>query len=257
MINILISLSVNTLLASLPLALHLHRAILRTGTSIITKKQIKHLSTFRLCILKDGPDLSLFCHPSALTKLALWLGEAFAEQDWKRDGKLGQGGRGTPLVVGVWNEKRGVFIVVGTGGGGGAEDWGRSSEAKERREKKEVKRKEKAAARRIKDKDKEVRREARHLEKLNRGDVDEDEEDETESESDESEESESEDEDEIEEKTRKKGFGRNKFGVAFQEVVEETEAAVRTESFESCVVEVGKDSLSVFLEGLSLKSVVG
>ena len=192
-----------------------------------------------------------------MTKLALWLGEAFAEQDWKRDGKLGQGGRGTPLVVGVWNEKRGVFVVVGTGGGGGGEDWGRSSEVKERKEKKEARRKEKAAAKRVKDKAKEVRREARQLEKLNRGGQYDDDEDETETDSDDSEESESEDEDELEEKTRKKGFGRNKFGVAFQEVVEETEAAVRTECFESCVAEVGKESLSVFLEGLSLKSVVG
>lgn len=159
--------------------------------------------------------------------------------------------------MGVWNEKRGLFIVVGTGGGGGAEDWGRSSETKERKEKREAKRKDKAAAKRIRDKAKEVAREARHLARMNSGEAVADE-DETESEESESEsEEESEDEDEIEEKTRKKGFGRNKFGVAFQEVVEETEAAVRTECFESCVVEVGKESLSVFLEGLSLKSVVG
>lgn len=208
--------------------------------------------------MKDGPDLGLFCHPSALTKLALWLGEAFAEQDWRKDGKLGQGGRGTPLVVAVYNEKRGCFTVVGTGGGGGAEDWGRSSEAKERKEKREKKRKEKSAEKRLKQKAKDLKREARQLEKLNRGNPDEDEEDDSETESEESEsEEESEDEEEVESKKRSRGFGRNKFGVAFQEVAEETEAAVRTESFESCVVEVGKESLAVFLEGLSLKNVVG
>ena len=54
-----------------------------------------------------------------------------------------------------------------------------------------------------------------------------------------------------------KGFGRNKFGNAFQEVVEETNARVRIDSFEHCVVEVKKEDLAGFLESLSMKAVVG
>jgi cell division control protein 45 len=54
-----------------------------------------------------------------------------------------------------------------------------------------------------------------------------------------------------------RGFGRNKFGNAFQEVVEETNARVRIDSFEHCVVEVKKEDLSGFLESLSMKAVVG
>ena len=82
----------------------------------------------------------------------------------------------------------------------------------------------------------------------------EDEEEETESEGSESED-ESENEEDDEEKV--KGFGRNKFGNAFQEVVEETSARVRIDSFEHCVVEVKKEDLAGFLESLSMKAVVG
>ncbi|RMD44412.1 hypothetical protein DV735_g762, partial [Chaetothyriales sp. CBS 134920] len=44
--------------------------------------------------------------------------------------------------------------------------------------------------------------------------------------------------------------------VAFQEVVEETNARVKIDSFDHSVVEVKKEDLGGFLEGLSLKSVV-
>ena len=58
-------------------------------------------------------------------------------------------------------------------------------------------------------------------------------------------------------KLAKRGYGHNRFGIAFQEVVEETNARVKIDSFDHCVVEVRKDDLAGFLEGLSLKSVVG
>ncbi len=256
---------VDVLLQSLPLAQHLHRAILRTGTGIIQKKQIRHLSSYRLVILKDGPDLQLFTHPSALTKLALWLGEAFADADITKKGKLGNGGRGTPLVVSAWNEKRGVYVVVGTGGGGG-DAWGRGAElAKQKRATKDSMNAEKIAARKLRENEKrktrELRREARELRRGGEPAPGQ-EEDETETESDDETESEPEsddddDDDDVEEIDRKRGFGLNKFGVAFQEVVDETNARARVDSFENCVVEVDKDSLQVFLEGLSMKSVVG
>src|ERR1700758_1377785 len=115
--------------------MQLHRAILRTGTSLISKRQIRHLRAFRMCVVKDGPDVTLFTNPAALTKLALWIGEAISEQERESKGKLGNGGRGTPLVVAGLNENRGVYVVVGTGGGGGGPGFGDRNAAKAKKEK--------------------------------------------------------------------------------------------------------------------------
>ncbi|PBP26148.1 CDC45-like protein [Diplocarpon rosae] len=244
---------IEELKAALPTAQLLHRAILRTGTGLIEKRQIRHLRAFRMCVVKEGPDVTLFTHPAALTKLALWIGEAIAEQEKESKGKLSHGGRGTPLVVAGLNESRGVYIVVGTGGGGGGGmGFGDKTAAKERKEKREAKIK----ARELKRKNKEqVREEKREARRLALGD-DEDEDEESESEdSDDSSDSDSDEEEET--KSQVRGFGRNKFGNAFQEVVEETSARVRIDSFEHCVVEVKKEDLAGFLESLSMKAVVG
>jgi cell division control protein 45 len=245
---------IEELKAALPTAQHLHRAILRTGTSLIEKRQIRHLRAFRMCVVKDGPDVTLFTHPAALTKLALWIGEAIAEQERESKGKLGHGGRGTPLVVAGLNENRGVYVVVGTGGGGGGGmGFGDRQAAKEKKEKREAKAKARELKRKNKDK---IRQEKREARRLALGD-DEDEEDETESEGSSSDDSEDDSDDEEDEKTQARGYGRNKFGNAFQEVVEETNARVRIDSFEHCVVEVKKEDLAGFLESLSMKAVVG
>jgi cell division control protein 45 len=205
-----------------------------------------------MCVVKDGPDVTLFTHPAALTKLALWVGEAIAEQERESKGKIGHGGRGTPLVVAGLNENRGVYVVVGTGGGGGGSTgFGDRQAAKEKKEKQEAK----AKARELKRKNKEkIREEKREARRLALGE-DADEDDETESEGSDS--SSDEESDEEDEKSQVRGFGRNKFGNAFQEVVEETNARVRIDSFEHCVVEVKKEDLAGFLESLSMKAVVG
>lgn len=242
--------------AALPTAQHLHRAILRTGTSLIEKRQIRHLRAFRMCVVKDGPDVQLFTHPSALTKLALWIGEAIAEQERESKGKLGHGGRGTPLVVAGLNESRGVYVVVGTGGGGGAGmGFGDREAAKERKEKREAKAKAKEEKRQNKEKIREEKRAAKRRSNNKEEGDDDDEEDETESEASDSSSSDEEDEEEDKEKVR--GYGRNRFGNAFQEVVQETNARVRIDSFEHCVVEVKKEDLAGFLESLSMKAVLG
>ncbi|GJC77909.1 cell division control protein 45 [Colletotrichum liriopes] len=169
---------IDGLKAGLPTAQFLHRAIYRTGTSLINKKQIKHLRAFRMCVVKEGPDVSVFGHPAALTKLALWVGEALVEQEKDVTGRLSHGGRGTPLVVASLDDKRGVYLASDSG-------------------------------------------------------------------------------EEEEEEAKEKGYGLNRFGSAFQEVVAETNARVRIDSFEHCVVEVKKEDLGGFLESLSMKAVVG
>ncbi|KAL8997775.1 MAG: hypothetical protein Q9169_003024 [Polycauliona sp. 2 TL-2023] len=234
--------NIEALKAALPTALHLHRAILRTGTSLIEKRQIRHLRAFRMAVVKEGPDVLLFTHPAALTKLALWVGEAIAEQERDQRGKIGKGGKGMPLVLAGLNEKRGVYVVVGTGGGGGVIDL---AAREKRRQKVEEKARRKEAMRMEKERKREERR-------AREGDADgEDEEDESE------EEDEDESDDDDDDPLNDKGYGRNRFGNAFQEVVDEINARVRIDSFEHCVVEVKKEDLSGFLESLSMKTVVG
>lgn len=265
---------IEALKAGLPTAQYLHKAIFTTGTTILKKKQISHLRAFRMCVVKDSPDTTLFNHPGALTKLALWIGEALAEQEKEATGgRLAHGGRGTPLVVASLDDKRGVYVVVGTGGGGGPDTKFLDREsAKKRAEEKEAKAKAKEAQRRIKEKIRAEKKEAKRKEKEEKkkaksdaGGDDEEEEDNEEDSDDDSDlsDSDSDDEDESDEdedeldQELERGYGLNKFGTAFQDVVAETNARVRIDSFEHCVVEVKKEDLSGFLESLSMKVVIG
>lgn len=201
-----------------------------------------------MCIVKDGPDVSVFNHPGALTKLALWIGEALAEQEKESTGRLSNKGRGTPLVAASLDEKRGVYIVVGTGGGGGGADL--PADKKKKAEEKRAKAKAREESRKAKERIREEKRAARRAAGA-------DDEEETESEgsegSDDDEDS-SEDEDDG---PKERGHGLNRFGNAFQDVVTETNARIRIDSFEHCVVEVKKEDLGGFLESLSMKAVVG
>jgi len=211
-----------------------------------------------MCIVKDSPDATLFNHPGALTKLALWVGEALAEQEKESTGKLALGGRGTPLVAASLDEKRGVYVVVGTGGGGGPDTSFLDGEAaKKKAEEKEVRAKAREERRRSKEKIRAEKKEAKRALREAAGENEEDEEESDSEGSDDSDsESESEDEDE-DDGVRERGYGLNKFGTAFQDVVSETNARVRIDSFEHCVVEVKKEDLGGFLESLSMKAVVG
>ncbi|KAL4984632.1 CDC45 family [Aspergillus falconensis] len=237
------------LMEALPLAQHLHRAILRTGTSLLSKHQIRHLRAFRIAVVKDGPDVKLFTNPGALTKLALWVAEAIRVQERDRGDAIKIGKRraaGTPLVLAGLDEDRGLYVVVGTGGGGGVIDFAamhkRREERRKKREMKEKKRKEKEEAK--------AKRAAERAARADDGEEEEESEEESSSES----ESESEDEQDM---RGNKHLLRNRFGIAFQEVVQETNTRVRIDSFEHCVVEVQKDDLGGFLEALSFRSVVG
>ncbi|KAJ9148896.1 CDC45-like protein [Pleurostoma richardsiae] len=243
---------IEALKAGLPTAQFLHKAIFNTGTTLMKKKQITHLRAFRMCIVKDSPEASVFNHPGALTKLALWIGEALAEQEKDATGRLAHGGRGTPLVVASLSEKRGVYVVVGTGGGGGPDTAFLDREAaRKKQQEKEAKARLREERRRGREKIREEKRAARRA----AGQEGDDELDETESEGSEASESDS-DADE-EDDAREKGYGLNRFGTAFQDVVAETNARVRIDSFEHCVVEVKKEDLGGFLESLSMKAVVG
>ena len=236
------------LLSSVPVAQHMLRSIHRTGSALMGKDKLRHLRAFRMGVVKDGPDLGLFSSsPGALVKLALWVGEAVAISS--KDAKEREGR--TPLVLAALDEARGTYVIVGTGGGiGGGVD------LDARKEKGEIKSK-RNEARESRRKAKEEQRAAKAAERAAR-ELDGDEDEEEEEEEDESDTSDSDEEDEAEQtKLQKRGYGRNRFGIAFQEVVEETNARVKIDSFDHCVVEVKKEDLGGFLEGLSLKTVVG
>ncbi|PGH15916.1 hypothetical protein AJ79_02083 [Helicocarpus griseus UAMH5409] len=246
--------SPTNLLSSLPLAQHLHRAILRTGTSLLSKHQIRHLRAFRIAVVKDGPDVKLFTNPGALTKLALWVGEAVRVQEQEKDG-LKVGGKravGTPLVLAGLDEDRNVYVVVGTGGGGGVIDFAALAQKNdEKRKKKEAQEK-----KRVEREERRAKRAAERAEKG--GDEDDGEEEETEDDDNSSDsDSDSDSDDGRGSSLYSRSIVRNRFGIAFQEVVQETNARVRIDSFEHCVVEVQKEDLGGFLEALSFRSVVG
>lgn len=132
------------------------------------------LRSFRLVILKDGPDLELFNNPLTLVRLASWVNECKSEQT----------DRPSPMVMAVLDQQRDAYTVVGL----------------------PAKVAEKAVANDLRD---------RLLA---------DEEETTSS---------------------------NSFGILFQEMAGQAHARVKIDSFESSVVEVRKDDLTGFLEGMS------
>ncbi|KAI0319793.1 CDC45-like protein [Amylostereum chailletii] len=98
---------------ALSLAKAVHSAIIRTGSSIIDKNDIRMLRGHSVVQLRQGPDLVLFTHPGVLTRLGLWLADAL------RDRVAGTSvGRRTkrksiPLVLACLDERAHTYIVVG------------------------------------------------------------------------------------------------------------------------------------------------
>ena len=258
----------SVLLDNIPTAQHLARTILRTGSALVAKKQIRHLRSFRMGVVKEGPDVPLFTHPGALTKLAGWVAEAIEVLEIETGGRKSAKGLAADraLVLAALDEGRGVYVVVGLGGGGGAGAGRRRVKSKQEIKEKEDKRKRREATRAAKRSERARKREERR--RLRReildangigSDEEDDESDATESDASSSSGSSSSDSENEDAGGRegKKGMSLNRFGRAFQLVVAETGARVRIDSFEHSVVEVRKEDLAGFLEALSLRSLVG
>ena len=116
--------NVTSLRASVPLCIALHRAILRTGATLIETRSIRNLSLFRLAIIREGPDMALFANPSLLSRLAKWLIEALRDRILQRTGAVTVDQRtgsqkrlkDLPFVVACLNEKTGTYLVAGVTG---------------------------------------------------------------------------------------------------------------------------------------------
>jgi len=99
---------------ALPLSMALHRAIVRQGSSIIDKHDIRTLRGHRVVMITQGPDLALFAHPGVLSRLALWLVEALRDRLQGTNTVYSRSKRKSlPLVVACLNEKESTYIVVG------------------------------------------------------------------------------------------------------------------------------------------------
>ncbi|KAI0748281.1 CDC45-like protein [Daedaleopsis nitida] len=105
------------------LSMALHRAIIRQGSSIIDKQDIKTLRGHRVVVLTQGPDLPLFVHPGVLSRLALWLVEALRDRvDPTTPAYSRSKRKSLPFVVACLNEKAGTYIVVGVTGAADFDD---------------------------------------------------------------------------------------------------------------------------------------
>lgn len=104
--------SVELLNQSLRLSMTLQRAVIRQGSSLIDKQEIKTMRTFRLAVLKEGPELPIFVHPGNLARLALWLVESLRDKvDPMAVGRSKK--KSLPLVIACLDEKKGSYLVVG------------------------------------------------------------------------------------------------------------------------------------------------
>ncbi|KAI9469765.1 MAG: DNA replication pre-initiation complex subunit Cdc45 [Benjaminiella poitrasii] len=94
--------SPSSLLRGLKLCMKTQKAIVQQGTSIIEKKMVKILKNFRFVNVRNGPDLPIFQHPSALTKLGLYLIDAYREH----------GKKNLPIVLCSLDEKYNTCLLM-------------------------------------------------------------------------------------------------------------------------------------------------
>ncbi|KAH9945982.1 CDC45-like protein [Epithele typhae] len=105
------------------LSMALHRAIIRQGSSIIDRQEIKTMRGHRVVLITQGPDLQLFVHPGVLNRLALWLVEALRDRvDPTTPAYSRSKRKSLPVVVACLNERTNTFIVVGVTGAADFDD---------------------------------------------------------------------------------------------------------------------------------------
>ena len=87
-------------------AKQMQQAIVRVGTSIIERKEVKIAQSFRYVMLENDylADVKLFQYPLALQKLGLFIMEAY--QSEKKNSK------DRPMVISVKNSKKGMTLVL-------------------------------------------------------------------------------------------------------------------------------------------------
>jgi cell division control protein 45 len=90
-----------------------HRAVIRAGTSIIDKQDIKTMRQTKVVVLDQGPDLALFVHPGMLTRLALWLADALRDRMPIPKDAPKRKKKGLPMLLACLNEPKQRYSIVG------------------------------------------------------------------------------------------------------------------------------------------------
>jgi len=100
----------NVLFKGINLAKEMQQAIIRTGNSLIERKEVKVAAGFRYVIIENDylADIKLFQYPLALRKLGMFVMEDY--QTKKKNA------RSKPLVMAVKNSKTGQTLVLGVMG---------------------------------------------------------------------------------------------------------------------------------------------
>lgn len=108
--------SIGSLREALGLSMTLQRAVIRQGTSIIDKQDIRTMRNHRVVILSQGPDLALFSNPSVLMRLALWLVDALRDKLTGMTVNARSRKKSLPFILACLNETKGRYTVVGVMG---------------------------------------------------------------------------------------------------------------------------------------------
>ncbi|KAL5532728.1 CDC45 [Sanghuangporus sanghuang] len=99
---------------ALRLSMSLHRAVIRTGSALIDAKAARTMRGHRVVLLTQGPDLSLFCAPGPLARLARWLVDAMRDRVASSRTVHSQSKKKSlPLVVAALDEREGTYLVLG------------------------------------------------------------------------------------------------------------------------------------------------
>lgn len=105
--------SIKRLREALRLAMAIHKAIIRQGTSIIDKQDIRTMRNHRVVVLTQGPDLALFHHAGMLSRLALWLIDALRDRIPATAAAARTKRRDLPFIVACFHETKGTYVVAG------------------------------------------------------------------------------------------------------------------------------------------------
>lgn len=105
--------SVNRLREAIGLAKSVHQAIIRTGSSIIDKNDLRMIRGHRVVQLKQGPDLALFTQPGVLFRLGLWLTEVLRDRVTGVSISRRSKKKSLPLVLACLDERDRTYLVIG------------------------------------------------------------------------------------------------------------------------------------------------
>ncbi len=105
--------SIARLREAIGLAKSVHQAIIRTGSSIIDKNDIRMIKGHRIVQLKQGPDLALFTHPGVLFRLGIWLTEVLRDRVKGVVASRRNKKKSLPLILACLDEQDRTYLVIG------------------------------------------------------------------------------------------------------------------------------------------------